>query len=87
MGDDLDDFIDAWQAEPPGRGMLHMHFPAAEKLDAVNREIAMRRNVYRKRVAAGRMKKAEADREIRIMEAIAADYEREAEQEIAIGEE
>ncbi len=45
-----------------------------DKLVCVQREIAMRKRVYPRWVAAGRMAKAKADREIAIMEAIAEDY-------------
>ena len=45
-----------------------------DKLEAVEREIKMRRRVYRGLVADGRMTQVQADREIAIMEAIAEDY-------------
>lgn len=41
-----------------------------QQLKAVAREIAMRRNVYRRRVSQGAMKPEEADREIAAMEAV-----------------
>lgn len=50
-------------------------FNAQEKLDTVRREISMRRRVYPRWVEAGRMKQDKADREIAVMESIAADYE------------
>jgi hypothetical protein len=53
-------------------------FTAAEKLACARREIAMRRRVYPGWIAGGRMTQAEADRQIAIMVAIAADYERAA---------
>jgi hypothetical protein len=46
-----------------------------EKLACLARELVLRRNTYRKLVAAGRMKQENADREIAIIEAIIADYE------------
>ena len=46
-----------------------------EKLACAARELAMRRNVYPKWVASGRMKQEAADREIAVMEAIVADYQ------------
>lgn len=46
----------------------------AEKRAAAERELKMRRRVYPRWIASGRMTQAEADREIRVMEAIAADY-------------
>ncbi len=44
------------------------------KRDAALREVKMRRRVYPRWVAGGRMTQAKADEEIAIMEAIAADY-------------
>lgn len=49
-------------------------FTVQEKLKAVERELAMRRNVYAKWVASGKMKPFHAEREIGVMEAIAEDY-------------
>ncbi len=46
----------------------------AEKLKSVERELGMRRQVYPRRVAEGKMKQEAADREIAVMEAIADDY-------------
>lgn len=46
-----------------------------EKLACAARELAMRRNVYPKWVANGRMKQETADREIAVMESIVADYQ------------
>ena len=54
-------------------------FTDAEKLAEVEREIAFRHRVYRKWVAAGRMSSATAQRQIQIMNAIAADYRARAE--------
>lgn len=47
---------------------------AVDKLRCIEREIAMRKAVYPKWVASGRMKQDKADREIAVMEAVAADY-------------
>jgi hypothetical protein len=49
-------------------------FTQEEKLTEIKREIALRRNVYSKRVAEGRMKREVADRQIGIMLEIAKDY-------------
>ncbi len=46
----------------------------AEKLACIEREIAMRRRVYPKWIASGKLKPEKADREIAVMEAVAADY-------------
>lgn len=45
-----------------------------QKRAALEREIKMRRRVYPRWVADGRMSQAKADEEISIMEAILADY-------------
>jgi hypothetical protein len=45
-----------------------------DKLACLERELAMRRSLYPKWVASGRMPQTRADREIDVMEAIAADY-------------
>ena len=47
----------------------------ADKVAELKREIAMRRQVYGRQVAAGRMTQEKADRGIAVMEAIIADYE------------
>lgn len=52
---------------------------AAEKLEAVEREIKQRRRVYPRLVDQGKMTQAFADRQIAIMEAIADDYRRDVE--------
>ena len=44
------------------------------KLRAVRREIRQRRRVYPRLIANGKMTQQEADHEIAVMEAIAADY-------------
>ncbi len=49
-------------------------FTAQEKLSEISREIALRRRVYPKQIADGRMTRAEADRHLAIMAAIARDY-------------
>jgi hypothetical protein len=46
----------------------------AQKVAALRREIALRRNVFPGRVRLGKMTQAEAYREIAVMEAILADY-------------
>ena len=45
------------------------------QIRAVKREIAMRQRVYPDRVAAGRMKQAEADDELSAMQAVLATLE------------
>ena len=45
-----------------------------EKLQCLRREIAIRKAVYPKWVASGKMTRQAADHEIEVMEAIAADY-------------
>ncbi len=52
-----------------------------DKLKCVKRELGMRRNVYLKWVASGRMKKEQADREIAVMTAVVDDYEKKIDQE------
>jgi hypothetical protein len=49
-------------------------FTRAEKLAALEREIAMRKRVYPRFIAQNKMKQAEADRQVAIMEDIAEDY-------------
>jgi hypothetical protein len=44
--------------------------PLTEQIRCVGRELGLRRNVYPKFAAGGRMKQAEADREIAAMEAV-----------------
>jgi hypothetical protein len=48
-----------------------------DKIRCIARELALRRNVYPKWIAAGRMKQEAADREIAVMAAVLADLERE----------
>jgi hypothetical protein len=47
-----------------------------QKSKCAAREAAMRKNVYRKFVAAGTMKQEQADYEVAVMSEIAADYAR-----------
>lgn len=50
-------------------------FSRDQKVAALKREIALRRNVYAKQVRNGRMTQTVADREIGVMQAILQDYE------------
>ncbi len=52
--------------------MIVPEIPLAEQIRCVGREIGLRRNVYPKWVASGRMKQQDADREIAAMEAVLA---------------
>ena len=61
--------------------MADRNFTASDKLAAVRREIGMRRRVYPRWVINGKMTQAKADEETAVMEAIAADYERQVEGE------
>lgn len=56
-------------------------FTYTELADAVKREVGYRRFVYPKRVEAGKMKQAEADRQVAMFEAIEAHL-----RELAAGE-
>ena len=58
-------------------------FTATQKLAAITREIGYRKFVYPKRVATRQMKQDKMDHEIAVMEAIAADYAKPAEEETA----
>lgn len=51
-----------------------IEFTQADKLNAIKREIAMRRSVYPRWVNSGKMKQSDADYQIAIMEQIAKDY-------------
>lgn len=53
-------------------------FTADDKRAAAEREAKMRRRVYPRWIAEGRMTQTMADREIAIMDAIAADYAEKA---------
>jgi hypothetical protein len=46
------------------------HVPIEEQITCVKREIAMRNNVYPRRVASGKMKQIQADYEVQRMEAV-----------------
>jgi hypothetical protein len=54
---------------------------ATEKLACINRELAYRYRVFARRVDAGKMTQRQMDREIALMEEIAADYTALAEKE------
>jgi hypothetical protein len=54
-----------------------MTHSALEKLQCAERELRYRLRVYRRRVEAGYMSQQHMDREIVLMEEIAADYRRE----------
>lgn len=60
-----------------------MTFTARDKQKAAAREVTQRRRVYQRLVDGNRMKRADADREIAVMEAISADYSVLAEAEEA----
>jgi hypothetical protein len=47
-----------------------------DKEACIRRELGFRQRVYARRVADGKMKQADADREIEIMESILVDYEK-----------
>lgn len=57
------------------------YLTASDKRAAIEREIKMRRRVYPRWVADGRMTQAKADSEIAIMEAIAEDYRAQEQKE------
>ena len=57
----------------------------ADKLRCIQRELGWRHRVYARRVEERKMTKTEADRELRIMTAIATDYGRQAEAEAKAG--
>lgn len=48
--------------------------PLITKIKCLRRELALRKNVYAKHVAQGRMQQTESDYEIEVLEAILADY-------------
>lgn len=54
-----------------------MSFTVTQKVDAVKRELALRRSVYPKRVKSGDMTEAEARHEIMVFEAILRDLDTE----------
>lgn len=53
----------------------------SHKLSEIRRELAQRRRVYPRLVADGRLRPAQADRQIRVLEAILRDYEADLEAE------
>jgi hypothetical protein len=57
-------------------------FSATDKRKAITRELSFRRYVYPRRVEAKKMTQEQADQQIGVMEAIEADYKRQAEAEI-----
>jgi hypothetical protein len=56
-------------------------FTTAEKLAEIDRELKERRRVYVRLVASGKLRKADADRQLLIMLAIRADYAATVEQD------
>jgi hypothetical protein len=46
-------------------------------IECVKRELAYRRNVYPRRIFAGRMTEQKADQQLRLMEAVLANLERQ----------
>lgn len=62
-----------------------MTFTAKDKAECAEREVKQRQRVYLRRVADGRMSQQTADRQIALMEAIAADYRAAADAEDAKG--
>lgn len=54
---------------------------AKEKADCAWRELKQRQRVYQRLVEQGRMTRQLADRELRLMEEIARDYDKQAESE------
>lgn len=54
---------------------------AEEKLRCTERELKMRRRVYPRWIAEGRMKEADARHELETMEAIAEDYRQQVQGE------
>lgn len=71
-----------WPPLYPKHEGTKMSFTASDKRKCAERELVMRLRVYERHVAAGKMKPEVAQREIRLMRAIADDYRRlEAEEE------
>lgn len=60
-------------------------YSAKEKAAEARREVGYRRHVYPRRVDDGKMRAAESDRRIAIMQEIAEDYAAQAEKEDAAG--
>jgi hypothetical protein len=61
-----------------------MAFTAAEKQICAEREVRMRKRVYRSRVASGTMNQLDADYEIELMQEIADDYAKLLDAELLI---
>jgi hypothetical protein len=59
------------------RGGMTNHLRIADMLTCARREVAIREVVYPKRVAQGRMKLNDAEREILLMKAIVQHFEAE----------
>jgi len=59
-------------------------FTAADKLRAAERELAFRKRVYPRQIAAGKMTDGFAAAQIAVMEAIVADYRELAEKEMLL---
>ena len=57
--------------------VLRRAITTAEKLRAVERELALRKSAYPKWVKRGRMSQEEAERELEVMAAVVEDYRRE----------
>ena len=53
-------------------------FTAREKWKAVERELALRRNVYPRQISTGKLTMREARRELELMVEIAEDYRKQA---------
>lgn len=56
-------------------------FTATEKLACAERELRLRKQVYPRRIEAGRMSKRAADHEIAVLYAIIQDYREQARKE------
>ncbi|HEY2530296.1 MAG TPA: hypothetical protein VGJ20_20560 [Xanthobacteraceae bacterium] len=52
--------------------------PTAAKIKVIERELAIRRNVYPQHVRDGKMQQQEADYQIEVMEAVLDDYRHRA---------
>jgi hypothetical protein len=65
--------------------MTEVRFTARQKQQAAAREVSQRQRVYPRLVDAGRLKHAEAERQIAVMQSIEADYRKLAEAEDAAG--
>jgi hypothetical protein len=58
-------------------------FTREEKRREAEREVALRRNVYVRLVASGKLKPEKAERQINIMRAIALDYSDQMKMELS----